>query len=245
MNKRRCFLEHPDWKNIPWAKDPDSKTLNHYLHDILCDMPGLLEDTLNLENSEIISQDYISRHEALSRNILIQLRTLYEWRVTWQEENSNLCYEIPASGARGQPIFHTVFHYSNLTSANGIAMYNAILLFLLRLGNRVIGTSFDPSIPALHLSNDTSYDPLLPPGSVQNPRDAALEICRSVDYHLLDSAGNAGAFFLLFPLRLAYLTMDPGSREALWLINVMRQLADTSGFEISRNLAGEDVVSTE
>lgn len=33
--------------------------------------------------------------------------------------------------------------------------------------------------------------------------ECAMDICRSVDYHLLGFQGGAGSFFILFPLRIA------------------------------------------
>jgi hypothetical protein len=64
----------------------------------------------------------------------------------------------------------------------------------------------------------------------------ALDICRSVDYLLQPAHQHLGAFYLLFPARIAYLAMPRQSREAQWLAAVLQQLVDTSGFELARNI---------
>ena len=233
VEKKRCFLEHSDWKTIPWATDPGSKTLNIALHDFLCDIPGLLEDETTLLNSDT---DSFQLHESLSQKTVLCLKDLYEWRVAWQQEHPNFCQEVPTSDKEENPLFRTVLHYSDLPCANAIAVYNAILLLLLGLASRVIGPAFDPSIPALHLTQHLNYHPLYPPDSAPRAEAIATEICRSVEYHLVNDKSNIAAFCLLFPLRIAYLAFEPRAREAKWLREVMTNLADVSGFEISRSL---------
>jgi len=119
----------------------------------------------------------------------------------------------------------TFLHYTSLSLANEITICNAIPLLLLRLGSQIIGSCFDPSIPSLNLPKALNYNPLYPAGSAPNAQAVAIEICRSIEYHLLDAACSAGAFFLLFPISLAYRTFDPTSREARWLTIIMKSIA--------------------
>jgi hypothetical protein len=65
----------------------------------------------------------------------------------------------------------------------------------------------------------------------------ATEICRSVEYHL-DCGNSAGAFYLVFPLRLAWQTFEDGTREKKWCEAVMGRIADRSGWEVGRGLTG-------
>ncbi|KAF4442942.1 putative transcriptional regulatory protein C15D4.02 [Fusarium austroafricanum] len=44
VDRNRTFLEQDAWKQIPWALQPMSKTIAHILQDILCGVPGLMED---------------------------------------------------------------------------------------------------------------------------------------------------------------------------------------------------------
>jgi hypothetical protein len=49
------------------------------------------------------------------------------------------------------------------------------------------------------ITNDALYFP----GEARNAQEVAIEICKSVDFHLLDHQSSAGAFFLLFPLHVS------------------------------------------
>ncbi|KAG4422536.1 hypothetical protein IFR04_004305 [Cadophora malorum] len=235
IQRKRCFLEHPDWKNIPWSLDPESKTSLHYLHDQLCDIPGLVEDTASLQKlASDCDKDY--QRLVLSQKILDQLKTLYEWRASWARQNPDSWHEIPSSDPPEEQIRPTVFRFRDLTIANEVTFYNALLLLLHRLGNQVIGSSFDASTLALDLPADIVYGPLYAPGVAPNIQEIGMEICRSVEYQLGEERANAGAFFLLFPLAMAYQVYCPGSRESAWLGGMMNKIADDSGFEVGRHL---------
>ena len=244
VKKKRCFLEHVDWKTIPWAADPESKTLDLYLHDILCDVPGLLEDATNLELSSLEMAQNLSLHRDLSSKILVLLQTLYEWRVIWQQQNPDSCCEVPTSSPDHEAFSPNILFYSSISAAYEICHYNAILLLILRLGSQVIGPAFDPTNPSLHLTGGRDCGPLFSPGCALNAQAVATEICKSVEFHLSYSASSDAAFLLLFPLRLAYQTFEPESKETKWLSGIMRKIADISGFEISRSLGGQDFIST-
>jgi hypothetical protein len=237
-------LEGHEWKTIPWVLDPESKTSTDHLQDILSDVPGLMEDATNVQDTLQKLGEIESQHQRLSESILIHLAELYQWRTAWQCANPGACHEVLA--ASGSPVSTqilspTALYYSGLTAANEIRHYNAILLLLLSLRDQILGPSSNASITALSPPVDIDYWPLYPPGAAPNPQAVAIEICRSVEYHLVDSQ-NAGALFLLFPLRIAFTTFDPRSREQIWVSEVMRGIANLSGFGIGHGLSGGDEV---
>jgi hypothetical protein len=41
---------------------------------------------------------------------------------------------------------------------------------------------------------------------------------------------------MLMPILVAYLTISKWPREARWLATILKRAADTSGFELARNL---------
>jgi hypothetical protein len=158
------------------------------------------------------------------------------------------CYEISATSndAPGfDPLFPSVLHHSSLTAANEITLYNSILLLPLKLGTQILGPFFDASLPAVDLPVDIEYGLFHAPGSAPSAEAIATEICRSVEYHLLDSQNSAGAFFLLFPLNVAFSTFVLGSREAMWVADVMRGIADSSGFGIGHGLSGSEATKPD
>lgn len=210
-----------------------------FLHDHLHDLPGLVRDVELLKDSEE------ARNNELTSRIMECLRSLYEWRTTLEENNPNSCTEFPNSSKESEPLFPVMLHFSSFRLANEITTYDAILLLLLRSGTQIMGHNFDASIAASRLSilYPLPQSALLLPGSVGscNARAVALEICRSIEFHLLGEKTGAGAYFLLFPLRLAYQNFEKGSRVSRWLEGVMARVADSSGFEIGRALGGKEV----
>lgn len=236
MRRKRCFLEHPDWKTVPWALDSKSKTTMNYLHDILCDIPGLMEDAELLQDPHLDSETVKAKHLVLSRKILMELKTLYEWRAGWAKKNQGSWWEVPTSCPKTKVVFPTAIHFKSLKLANETTIYNTILLLLRRLGFQVIGPGFDPSGIYLNLPKGVEYGPLYAPRTAPDGRAIATEICRTVEYHLAEERKSAGGFFLLFPLTVACQVFEPDSRETKWLGKTMNRVADSSGFEIGRNL---------
>jgi hypothetical protein len=90
--------------------------------------------------------------------------------------------------------------FTRLNQANEITFY---ILVLLKIGQEVIGQHYHPLIhPAT--TPTVQYQPTYPLGKGPNPKAIAIEICHSVDCHLQDHHSTAGAFMLLFSLRVTY-----------------------------------------
>ncbi|KAH6723570.1 hypothetical protein BKA61DRAFT_648690 [Leptodontidium sp. MPI-SDFR-AT-0119] len=240
IRRKRCFLEHEDWKTVPYELDPGAKTSLNYLHDILCDVPGLVEDVGALKELAQAQglvdgdADAVRRKRQLelelSQKVLMELKMLYEWRAAWAMENQGGWWEVPSPSS----IFPTVIHFKSLMIANGVTIYNAILILLRWIGYQVIGPTFDPAGVYIDVPEGIEYGPLYAPREAPNGQAIAMEICRAVEYHLEEERKSAGGFFLLFPLSVACQVFEPGSREAEWLREVLDKVADSSGFEIGR-----------
>ncbi|KAL1986153.1 hypothetical protein VTN96DRAFT_6805 [Rasamsonia emersonii] len=85
VERKRCFLEQDVWKTTPWALSPASKSVMDYLLDILCDIPGILED------ADLLQQNFGSASEL--RGIVCQrlgscVQDLYSWRWQWERQFS-------------------------------------------------------------------------------------------------------------------------------------------------------------
>ncbi|KAH7354671.1 hypothetical protein BKA65DRAFT_548761 [Rhexocercosporidium sp. MPI-PUGE-AT-0058] len=234
IRRKRCFLEHPDWKIIPYALDPGSKTTMNYLHDILCDVPGLMEDAAALQSLDLDGEIVKAKQLELSQKVLMELKMLYEWRVTWAKKNQGNWWEVPSACPQTREIFPTVIHFKSLMIANETTIYNAILLLLRSIGFQVIGPAFDPSGIYLDVPKGIDYGPLYAPRAAPNGQAIATEICRAVEFHLAEERKSAGGFFLLFPLSIACQVFELHTREAEWLKDMMNKVADHSGFEIGR-----------
>ncbi|KUJ11340.1 uncharacterized protein LY89DRAFT_786952 [Mollisia scopiformis] len=246
VKRKRCFLESTEWKTIPWALEPEAKTSVMFLHDIACDLPGVMEDVDQLQSPQMSPEEFIKHHAFVSGRITSCLKELYGWRASWQRQNPHACWEVLSTDSTtGSILFPLVFNYKSLIEANALTFYNALLLLLLKVASQVIGPQFDPSTCAAHLPRGLRYEPLIPPGLAPNAQAIAYEICKSVEYLLGAERRRAGAFFLLFPLRVAWQAFNPVDMEAVWLQGIMRIIADSTGFEVSRGLMGEVVQSED
>ncbi|KAF8855638.1 hypothetical protein BDZ45DRAFT_692411 [Acephala macrosclerotiorum] len=225
---KRCFLEQPEWKTIPWALEPASKTALVYLEDILCDIPGLQADAISLRNPELEPAQRTSSYEALSRNILDHLNELYTWRIRWEKDNPHACVEVLALRPLDeQGLFSTRFYFTNLALAYELIFYNAVLLMLLQLGSGITcPTSNTPSLPSTKARR-----PLDLACEASNILAVATELCKIAE-HIVLASKERPSITLLFSLSVAFLVFPPASREKEWLKDTSKKIADLCGLEI-------------
>lgn len=240
IKRKRCFLSSADWKTIPWALEPESKTSASHLHDILCDLPGLIEDIDNIQFFDTAATDLPDHHDLVVQELTSLWTTLYKWRASWQIQNPTTSWVIPSE--TDQSPFPMVLQFSSLIHAIEINLYNAILLLLFKIGFQIFGPSFKPLYFSLQIPTDIDYHPHIPPSATLNVQIVAIEICKSVEYYLHEDRRTGGALFLLFPLRLAWQTFEQSSAEATWIQGVMEMIADSTAIEISRGLTRELII---
>ncbi|KAJ5956373.1 hypothetical protein N7501_010652 [Penicillium viridicatum] len=234
IERKRCFLEDPAWKTIPWAeRGLGSKTPTDLLQDIMCDIPGILQD----QSEAALWHPNDSREEELTfvfiPRVLSTLEALYSWRWNWESQFPNSTFittpiEYISSGPISLPLssFKSVIWFQDPHRAVELIVYNAVLLILIR-ALQIAGV--DPD----NVQLEGFSDPLLPMQGNRN--DITIEICRMVDYHL-HCLRSTGAFMLSFPLNVAYLHLDQKSTEAWsWLERIIADLADSHGFEVGRS----------
>lgn len=234
VDKKRTFLEREEWKITPWRLHPESKDLTSYIVDVLCDLPGLLQDFDELESTNLTFKQRALRQQKLAADINHHLKLIYDWRVIWEKTNATSCTEQPAK-FEGSP-FETVLQYEVLEEANGLMIYNAIMLRLARLGRDLLGPLYDHTAPApaaMKNWNATNIALHEPGASLY---DSAVEILRSVEYHLSPPHDSAGAYFIVFPLRIAWDTLPEGTVEHDWVKTMLQVIAERSGFLFSTGM---------
>ena len=220
-----------------------------YLQDILCDIPGFLEDSQIMHDLSSSAEDITALQRSLRGKLNASLHSLYRLRQRWEHEFPQACYELWPSTSEtlcvddeGCPLFSSVFHFWSIDRANEIGLYDATLLLLLNLLQSLdLHTGREPSQNGDNcgpISFCPPTNPLLLPGQGTHT-DVALEICRLVDYLLLGKQHNTGALVLLFPLKMAHRSFDRNSREAAWLSRIMQRIADVNGFEMGRHVLSD------
>ncbi|KAI1112672.1 hypothetical protein F5Y14DRAFT_442434 [Nemania sp. NC0429] len=259
VTRKRVFLDNPAWHTGPYALVPQSKAPQSYLLDILASVPELLENHHNLEHmtqdtqsstiSTALSSDSMqglvdtdSEATTTSRSnilncVVAQLESLFVWRLHWQIAfGSDVRAE---SGTRESSVEFTnglpgnrtdKLRFSRPVAASDIALYNAVLMWLLALINELEPLSAELIIqtyvefaftaqPATQLTEFPSFEPLRGIGSTTQVRDAAMEICRVFEWqssHHASAAWETNAVYM-FPIGLALCVFDREPETRDWI----------------------------
>jgi hypothetical protein len=252
ISNKRCFLEEVAWKVVPWANDPDSKNIVDYLLDVLCDVPGILEDMRFLQETPIAQQNTLAMWAPLGLRIKSCMENLYRWRVKWEEDFSNTYYPMGLDSLKDLMVVHletyplsmAVF-FTEPIHGTVICLYNSMLVILHRALARLplsVVTTAIPDIPPLgNYYRGLNPKVLLAPGE-GTVEDIVCEICRMVYNQLSSYPGSSGALQLMFPLQVAYRNIDPQSPTAEWLSKVISHVADVHGFEAAKYVRNSSVV---
>lgn len=200
------------------------------------EVPGIYEDLEMMRSRRFVGLEDDSTAVSASDRCASLIKHLEHWRRIWDDENPKACFEIVPDTRTSVtvdhegPIFPTLLYYSGLSTANALTMYNSILILVLQLHHAFL--SYQSGTLKDHWD---TRDPLQPNEVWPTPL-LANEICRSVEYHLQPPHAGAGAFYILFPLRIAFYTLPKASREGRWLANIIQRIANNGGLEIGRNI---------
>lgn len=252
---QRTFLEEPCWQQVPWSHDPGSKSFRGHFIDIICCIPGLLEDDGRLLELELVSttttstdtcaqdRQHGAKKEVMElqnsmRERVIHLYTkLLHVRWRWELEHPNCCYEVPVQQnssvlsvdeTTGRPIFETVLFFRSLMQAIEMNFYHSCLLLLHSFARdlnimdelillHAVGIASHPSGDAESAYNEAhgpssmlpppfsfkTNNALLFPYEAHSDHYATRDILRTADLLLQPKHGPAGAYFFIFPLRIA------------------------------------------
>lgn len=248
LQKRRLFLEEQDWCTVPWALQPHQKSNQDCLIDILAKMPGLLEEQQALQ-----SCFDPGRTQRLIDAASTQLRLLFDWRCRWEAENPNAVVEFerseingPTSG-NGPPDVQRLLHFSDLTAAVEIELYNATLLCYLgllyfemtALQAQAHVREIAMSIP--RASTPWSNLPLrLPSQTTVTLRTVAVEIVRTFEYqlHHTQQCPDIVVLYPLFPLGLASKILSKDAAMTRWIQDLLAMSTVTKGYGRGENAFG-------
>jgi hypothetical protein len=232
MEKRkRCFLEEPQWKTVPWFKHPEAKTFISSITDRKADIPGLLEDTEAVQTGQRASQTDIS---ILCSKIYAQLKELFCWRAAWEAEYPSCCWTVPVNNP--ETPYSTAIHFSSMARAVEICHYNTVLLMLYRMGRLLMGPDFYSTTIAMPIPVTRTNAALLLPTDPKSVQDVGVEILRQFPYLLKDRGQHGGFFQTIFPLRSTFEVFRPGTKEWDYCQKTFNVLADISGFEVARKM---------
>lgn len=146
---QRTFLEEPCWQQVPWSHDPGSKSFRGHFIDIICCIPGLLEDDKRLRELERVStnttatdtgaQNTYRQQDAKKaklelqnsmRQRVIHLYTkLLNVRWRWELEHPNCCYEMLVLSRTPSPHKQQSGPVLSVDETTGRPIFDTVLFF--------------------------------------------------------------------------------------------------------------------
>ncbi|KAF4340294.1 transcriptional regulatory [Fusarium beomiforme] len=240
-NRKRTFLEQDEWKTVPWALQPMSKTIACFLQDILCDIPGMMEDADDLSSpaGDLVSASLLWQKVHSTFKQLEALRT--SWILMYPQ--SYWKAERTFKGLYGAPeIFSSdlqeILCFSDLERAVEFVYFNTTHLILHSLLRQLRSVTNNYSLDNGSSLQETFGQemPILVFWDHDNRHRNALAICQCVDYMMHNQRGASGAFNLLFPLKVAYNHLSDFQNMQKWVARVMGSISTTKGLFIGAQI---------
>lgn len=223
-SRRPTFLSTQAWKTHPWQQQKVAKDSMESLLDIMCDLPSLRSTLFNLQDIANTADTNAATSFALAEDATLVLTLLQEWRKSWDASPEGCIVRVFADGEQPE---NESLHFASLHAANCCSLHDASLILVLE----TILLSAQPG--------------QLYPGAAavlyEKGRQAAMEICASVDFQLQYSHTRLGQLFVIWPLREAGKILSKGSPAEQLLFERQKQKLATGqdSWDISRSAFGK------
>ncbi|KAG9258937.1 uncharacterized protein F5Z01DRAFT_684937 [Emericellopsis atlantica] len=205
--RKRTFLERHDWQTTPWATSPAPKSTWIRLQDIMCRIPGLMEDA----DSLVAGDEGAPNLAHLQGKILENLDECDHLQALWHQEHPEARRSV--SPREPESPFTCVYAFQTFDQAAEAIHFDVVTLLLYGLAEKT-GLDLRHTSPRSHF--------------------LALRICRSIEYMVASSKHDSlGAMVVIFPLRVAARHVAACPAVADWLGRQWRRLAGQKGFDIS------------
>jgi hypothetical protein len=171
--RRRTFLERHEWQTIRWARMTAPKATWIRLQDIMCRVPGLMEDADGLGTRDVDEPGFARLQGA----IMATLREVETLRACWELEHP----DAPCCVAPREPDspFGFVYHFPTFDMASEAVHFHVVTLLLYGLAQQT----------GLHLGQSG------PANGIKDAQFHALSICQSIQYMIESSDhGSLGAW---------------------------------------------------
>lgn len=146
---RRTFLEEPCWQQVPWSHDPGHKSFRGLFIDIICCIPGLLEDDGRLRELERVSTNTnttatdtcaqnrrqgvkkaeLELQNSMRERVIYLYTKLLNVRWRWELEHPNCCYEIAVLPRTRSPHKQQSDPVLSVDETTGRPIFDSVLFF--------------------------------------------------------------------------------------------------------------------
>jgi hypothetical protein len=222
-SRRPTFLSEQSWKIVPWQQQNQPKDSMDSLLDVMTDVPTLRSTLFTLQNIADTADLNAATYHALAEDATAVFTRLQEWRKIWDTTPEGCIVRVSPDE---QPENESL-HFASLYAANCCSLYDASLILVLE---------------TILLSAQSGQ---LYPGAAtilyEKARQAAMEICASLDFQLQHSHTRLGQLFVIWPLREAGKILGKGSPAEQLLFERQKQKLATGqdAWEISKSAFGK------
>ena len=172
------------------------------------------------------------------------LGALDHWRQDYVLHIGRSCWETRSQMRLTResegPLFDSILWYDSLEAATIWTLYTTISLAAYEQSYILQNPAFSLNASSPYLSAqyfaECHFEDHLP-----SIVPLAHAFMRSVEYHLRPIHIDSGAFYILWPARLAYTALRKERRECKWLKRVMEKIADEWGLALAKNILGDDL----
>lgn len=223
-SRQPTFLSQEPWKAMPWQQQNIAKDSMDLLLDMMADIPALRSTLLVLQNSLDTDEAKAFMSHKLTEEALPVFARLLEWRKSWEALPEGHIISISAEDERQE---NSSLHFTSLRAANCCSLYDASLILVLE----TILLSAQPG--QLHAGAAATFH--------EKARQAAMEICASLDFQLQNSHTRLGQLFVLWPLREAGKILGNGTPGEQSLLERHKQKIATGQdlWEIAKSAFGK------
>ena len=239
FNRQPTFLDEPQWNTIPWAKHPETRTLNVQLSDIGAHIPRLYADfgSVSARRSDIQPEAWTATIFSLQQRLKKLVRDLCQWRKAWEQVYPAEAHAVPlditqswiVSGS-GEALYDTVLKFQSFQAARTYSLWNVRIRTCLMLGIK-LGLQ-GPLV---------TVQPIDAPATAPSIslRQLGDEYARLVDYFLLERHRTPGAYALMWGLRtiIIHFTFFKEDVKLRWAKDLYTKcLSVREGFALSADL---------
>lgn len=211
--REATFLAKDEWQTVPWMLHPETKIEEQKLMDYCVHVPGMMGWRRELDDLATSGQDVFLRMEKLKENIITLGKKIVSWRMQWELNHPFCAWEKPvvsdtglAVDSEGKTLYNSVLYFESFARSKEIALYNTLFGMLLHYARDSPQGDFTERLfedwPLDRCPQPTN--PLQLPTRELSIFHCATEICRSVEYELLERQALSACFYLVLPVRVRY-----------------------------------------
>jgi hypothetical protein len=216
--EKTCLLATKEWCTVPWSLQPERKSMLQKLMDIIVHVPPLMRTTTYYWRQISPTEEDNAALRDAGRQFKVALDGLDKWLDEFQLKHSSDYWTIPRQVNTIDPesrptSWRTNYSFRTMNIAEAFIYYHAIRVLCLGVARGIDAINPSASPPRLA-------------AMAAEARACAIEICRTIDYHLNPQRDGAGSVLVIFPLRMVWKALGGNTSEGAWVREIAALIAE-------------------